>query len=173
MRPPFGWIALLAVAHPAGILAQNLMTTPDAVNGREDLSLAMAAMLVSYRGIRPVTTVILRLDTPTGSLPGREHSWRPSGRAVFGWELPGRFALHCNVGVTQESVAGKHFARGFGSLWLSRRVAGRLGFYGEMYGSTAHGGGSAWEYGSRSSSYLPVWAWRRSNPAPTVESRAR
>ncbi len=37
----------------------------------------MAAMLVAYRGIRPVTTVILRLETPTGSLPGRERSWRP------------------------------------------------------------------------------------------------
>ena len=111
-------------------------TTTDVVNGREDLSLAMAAMLVAYRGFRPVTTVILRLDTPTGSLPGREHSWRPSGRAVLGWELPGQIALHCNVGLAEESLAGKHFAREFASLWLSRRVTGPLGVYGEVYGST-------------------------------------
>jgi hypothetical protein len=81
-------------------------TTTDLVNGRGDLSFAMAAMLVTYQGIRPVTTVILRLDTPTGSLPGREHSWRPSGRAVLGWELPGRIALLCNVGLAQESLPG-------------------------------------------------------------------
>lgn len=111
-------------------------TTTDAVNGREDISLAIATMLVAYRRLRPVTTVIVRLDTPTGSLPGREHSWRPSARAVLGWELPGRIALHCNVGVADESVAGDRFARGFASLWLARRVVGPLGAYGEIYGST-------------------------------------
>lgn len=111
-------------------------TTTGGVNGREDLSLAMAAMLVPYRGIRPVTTIILRLDTPTGSLPGREHSWRPSGRAVFGWQLPGQVALHCNAGVASESLAGKHYDREFVSLWLSRRIAGPVGVYGEVYGST-------------------------------------
>jgi hypothetical protein len=111
-------------------------TSTDAVNGREDMSVAVAAMLVAYRGIRPVTTMIVRLDTPTGSLPGREHSWRPSGRAVLGWELPGRIALHCNVGLAGESVGGRHFAREFASLWLFRRVAGPLGVYGEVYGST-------------------------------------
>src|SRR5262249_22490100 len=67
-------------------------TATAAVNGREDLSLAMAAMLVSYQGIRPVTTVILRVDTPTGSLPGREHSWRPGGRVILGWQLPAKIA---------------------------------------------------------------------------------
>ena len=111
-------------------------TTTDAVTGREDLSLAMAAMLIAYKGVRPVTTVILRLDTPTGTLPGREHSWRPSGRVVLGWELPGRIVLHCNVGVAEESLAERHYAREFASLWLSRPVAGPLGMYGEIYGST-------------------------------------
>jgi Putative MetA-pathway of phenol degradation len=111
-------------------------TSTDGVNGREDLSLALAAMLMAYQGIRPVTTIIVRLDTPTGSLPGREHSWRPSGRVILGWELPGRVALHCNIGVAGESLTGRHFAREFASLWVSRRVAGPFGVYAEMYGST-------------------------------------
>src|SRR5258708_893507 len=54
-------------------------------NGREDFSLAMAAMLLTYRGIRPVMALIVRLDTPTGTLPGREPTWRPSARSSIGW----------------------------------------------------------------------------------------
>jgi len=119
-------------------------TATDVVNGREDLSLAVAAMLVAYDGIRPVTTVIVRLDTPTGTLPGREHAWRPSARVVLGWELPGRIALHSNLGVAHETLAGERFSREFASVWLSRHVTGPLGMYGEVYGSTRErpGGGS-------------------------------
>ena len=113
-------------------------------SGREDLSLAMAAMLVRYRGLRPVTTLIVRLDTPTGSLPGREGSWRPSARGVFGWELPGHVALHCNLGVARETAGGEAFSREFASLWLARRVLGRLGAYGEVYGSTRERPGGPW-----------------------------
>jgi hypothetical protein len=113
-------------------------------SGREDLSLAMAAMLVTHRGIRPVTTLIVRVETPTGTLPTREHTWRPSARCSFGWELPGRIALHSNIGVAHETLGGEHFAREFASVWLSRHLAGPLGFYGEVYGSTQErpGGGA-------------------------------
>lgn len=111
--------------------------TPGAVvSGREDLSLAAAAMLVTYRGLRPVATLIVRLDTPTGSLPSRESSWRPSARWSLGWELPGRIALHCNLGLARETLAGRSYSREFASVWLSRRIAGPLGLYGEVYGST-------------------------------------
>lgn len=109
---------------------------PATASGREDFSVAVAAMLLTYRGIRPVTTLIVRLDTPSGTLPGRERTWRPSARGVFGWELPGRIVLHCNLGMASETVGGERFSREFASLWLSRRVAGRLGAYGEAYGST-------------------------------------
>lgn len=106
------------------------------VEGREDLSVAAAAMLVTHRGLRPVTALILRLDLPTGSLPGLERSWRPSARWALGWELPGRVALHCNVGVARETLEGEGFTRESASLWLSRRLLGPLGAYVEIYGST-------------------------------------
>jgi Putative MetA-pathway of phenol degradation len=118
--------------------------TPTAVvSGREDLSLAAAAMLLTYRGFRPVATLIVRLDTPTGSLPGRESSWRPSARWSLGWELPGRIALHCNFGLAGETLATRSYLREFASLWLSRRITGPLGVYGEVYGSSRErpGGG--------------------------------
>lgn len=105
-------------------------------DGREDLSLALAAMLVSHRGIRPVTALIVRMETPTGSLPGREHSWRPSARASLGWELPGRVALHANLGLGRETRAGEAYARGIASVWVARRIAGRLGAYAEALGSS-------------------------------------
>jgi len=122
-------------------------TADGSVSGREDLSLAMAAMLVRYRGLRPVTTVIVRLETPTGTLPGREHSWRPSARMVLGWELPGRVALHSNVGVAHETAAGRDFSREFASVWLARDIAGPVGAYGEVYGATRERpGGSSTGY---------------------------
>lgn len=105
-------------------------------DGREDLSLALAAMLVSHRGIRPVTALIVRMDTPTGTLPGREHTWRPSARASLGWELPGRVALHCNLGLGRETRAGEAFSREIASVWVARRIAGRLGAYAEALGSS-------------------------------------
>jgi Putative MetA-pathway of phenol degradation len=114
------------------------------VSGREDLSLAMAAMLVPWRGVRPVTTVIVRVEAPTGTLPGREHSWRPSARLVLGWELPGRIALHSNVGLARETAAGRDFSREFASIWLARHLVGPVGAYGEILGATRErpGGGS-------------------------------
>jgi len=105
-------------------------------DGREDLSLALAAMLLSYRGFRPVTSLIVRMDTPTGSLPGREHTWRPSARASLGWELPGRVALHCNLGMGRDTRAGDGFTRAIASVWVARRIAGRLGAYAEALGSS-------------------------------------
>ena len=93
-------------------------------------------MLVSYRRLRPVTTLILRMETPTGTLPGRERTWRPTLRAVLGWNLPGRIALHTNIGVASETLAGRQFAREFGSVWVSRRLLGPAGAYAEVYGST-------------------------------------
>lgn len=108
----------------------------DLTTGREDLSLAMAAMLLTHRGLRPVATIILRVETPTGTLPGRERSWRPSARWSLGWELPGRVALHCNVGIARETRAAADYSREFASIWLSRHLAGRLGAYSEAYGST-------------------------------------
>ena len=114
------------------------------VSGREDLSLAMAAMLVPWRGVRPVTTVIVRVEAPTGTLPGREHTWRPSARLVLGWELPGRIALHSNIGLARETAAGRDFSREFASIWLARHLVGRMGAYGEILGATRErpGGGS-------------------------------
>jgi Putative MetA-pathway of phenol degradation len=106
------------------------------VSGREDLSLAMAAMLLPWRGARPVTTVIVRVEAPTGTLPGREHSWRPSARLVLGWELPGRIALHSNLGLARETVAGRDFSREFASVWLARHLVGPVGAYGEILGAT-------------------------------------
>lgn len=104
--------------------------------GREDLSLAAAAMIVTHRHFRPIATLILRLDSPTGSLPGRERSWRPTARWALGWELPGQVALHCNLGIASETRSRERFAREFASLWLSRRLTGRLGAYVEVYGMT-------------------------------------
>jgi len=104
--------------------------------GREDLSLAVASMVLTHRGFRPVAALIVRLDTPTGTLPGRERSWRPSARWSFGWELPGRVALHCNLGIARETRTAEDYSREFASVWLSRRLAGRLGAYAEAYGST-------------------------------------
>ena len=113
--------------------------------GREDLSLAMAAMLFTHQGPRPVTALIVRLDTPTGSLPGREHTWRPSARASLGWELPGRIALHCNLGLGRDTRGGEGFSRAIASVWVARRIAGRLGAYAEALGSSRErpGGPSA------------------------------
>jgi Putative MetA-pathway of phenol degradation len=113
------------------------------VSGREDLSLAMAAMLLPWRGLRPVTTVIVRVEAPTGTLPGREHSWRPSARLVLGWELPGRIALHSNLGLAREA-AGRDFSREFASMWLARQLVGPVGGYAEILGATRErpGGGS-------------------------------
>lgn len=113
--------------------------------GREDLAVAVAGMLLTHRGVRPVTTLILRLDTPTGTLPGREHSWRPAARWSFGWELPGRVALHANLGLAREAREGRGFSREVASIWISRRLAGRLGAYAEALGSSRErpGGPSA------------------------------
>jgi hypothetical protein len=116
-------------------------------NGREDMSLAVAAMVVTHRALRPVATLIARLDTPTGSLPGRERSWRSSVRWALGWELPARIALHCNVGIAQETLRGEGFSREFASLWLSRHFIGPLGAYAELYGMTRERpGGAATQY---------------------------
>jgi len=104
--------------------------------GREDLSLAAAAMVLTHHGLRPVAAIIVRLDTPTGNLPGRERSWRPSARWSLGWELPGRVALHCNLGIARETRRGEDYVRELASLWVSRRLAGRLGAYAEVFGST-------------------------------------
>jgi hypothetical protein len=93
-------------------------------------------LVLTHRGLRPVAALILRLDTPTGTLPGRERSWRPSARWSLGWELPGRVALHCNVGIARETRAAQGYSREFASVWLSRRLAGRLAAYAEAYGST-------------------------------------
>jgi hypothetical protein len=119
-------------------------TPQAAVTGREDLSVALAAMVLTHSGVRPVAALILRLDTPTGTLPGREHSWRPSARWSLGWELPGRIALHCNLGIASETLASERFSREFASLWVSRRIAGPVGAYGEVYGSSRErpGGGA-------------------------------
>lgn len=111
-------------------------TGVEAANGREDLSVAVASMVLTHRGLRPVAALIVRLDMPTGTLPGRERSWRPSARWSLGWELPGRVALHCNVGIARETRAAEDYTREFASIWLSRRLAGRLGAYAEAYGST-------------------------------------
>jgi hypothetical protein len=104
--------------------------------GREDFSMAAAAMMVSHRGLRPVSSLIVRLDTPTGTLPGRERSWRPSARLSLGWELPGRVALHGNLGVARDTRAGRGYRREVASLWMARRLAGPLGVYAEVFGST-------------------------------------
>jgi hypothetical protein len=97
--------------------------------GREDVSVAVAATLLTHRGLRPVSALIIRLDAPTGSLPDRSRSWRPSARLSLGWELPGRVALHGNLGVADDGRAAA-------SAWVSRRVAGPLGAYIEAYGWT-------------------------------------
>lgn len=108
----------------------------DVMQGREDISIALAGMLVTYRGWRPVTTIIVRLDAPTGSLPGLEQSWRPSIRWSFGWELPGRIAFHSNVGLARETTSAAAFVREFASVWLSHHVAGPVGAYAEALGSS-------------------------------------
>jgi hypothetical protein len=120
-------------------------TRGDVVAGREDFSLAAAAMVISHRGLRPVSALILRLDTPTGSLPGRERSWRPGVRLSLGWELPGRVALHTNLGVARDTRTGRGFSREVASVWMSRRLAGPLGAYVEAFGSSreAPGGSGA------------------------------
>jgi hypothetical protein len=117
-------------------------------SGREDLALAMAAMLVGYRGWRPVTTVIVRLETPTGSLPGRGRAWRPGARLVMGWELPGRVALHTNLGRSTETSGGRQFDRELASVWLARRLAGPIGMYAEVLGATRE------QPGGRAAGYL-------------------
>lgn len=126
--------------------------------GREDLSLALASMLVTHEGLRPVTALILRLDTPTGSVPGRERSWRPSARWSFGWELPGRVALHANLGIAHDTRRGVGYAREVASLWVSRRLAGRLGAYAEVFGSTRErpsGPGAVFLHGGLTCLILP------------------
>ncbi len=127
--------------------------------GREDLSVAVAAMALTHRGLRPVAALIVRLDTPTGTLPGRERSWRPSARWSLGWELPGRVALHCNLGIARETRAAEDYPREFGSVWLSRRLAGRLGAYAEAFGSTRERpGGPSTRYLHGALTYL-VRSW--------------
>jgi hypothetical protein len=110
-------------------------TGSDLTIGREDLSVAVAAMVASHRGLRPVAALIVRLDTPTGTLPGRERSRRPSARWSLGWELPGRVALHGNLGVARETRGPVDYSRGFVSVWLARRLTGPIGAYAEVYGS--------------------------------------
>lgn len=112
------------------------VTRGEQAAGREDLSVALAAMVLTHRGLRPVAALIVRLDTPTGTLPGRERSWRPSARWSLGWELPGRVALHGNLGLARETSAAEDYTRAFASVWLWRRLAGPLGAYAEAYRST-------------------------------------
>lgn len=115
--------------------------------GREDLSLAAAGMVTSHRGLRPAAAVIVRLDTPTGTLPGRERSWRPRMTWSLGWELPGRIALHGNLGVARETRGATAFSREFASVWLSRHLTAGLGAYAEVHGSTRERpGGPATRY---------------------------
>lgn len=102
----------------------------DVADGREDASLALAATVLTHRRFRPVAAVILRVDTPSGTLPGRDRSWRPSARVSLGWELPGRVALHGNLGLADGGRAAA-------SIWLSRRLSGSLGAYAEVYGWTS------------------------------------
>lgn len=124
----------------------------DLAGGREDASLALAAMVLTHRGFRPVAAVILRLDTPTGTLPGRDRSWRPSARASLGWELPGRVALHSNLGLADGG-------RATASIWLSRRLVGPLGAYAEVYGWTSERpGGPSTRYLHGALTYL-VRSW--------------
>jgi hypothetical protein len=131
----------------------------EAITGREDLSIGLATMLFTHSGARPVTTLIFRLDTPTGTLPGREHSWRPSARWSLGWELPGRIALHCNLGMASETLASARFSREFASVWLSRSLVGLFGAYAEFYGSTRERpGGGATHYLHGGLTYL-VRGW--------------
>jgi hypothetical protein len=112
------------------------VTRGERAAGREDLSLALAAMVLTHHGLRPVAGLIVRLDIPTGTLPRRERSWRPSARWSLGWELPGRVALHSNLGVAREARAAEDYTRAFASVWLWRRLVGHLGAYAEAYGST-------------------------------------
>jgi outer membrane putative beta-barrel porin/alpha-amylase len=111
-------------------------TRGDVAAGREDLAVALAAMLTHHRGARPVSALIVRLDTPTGTLPGRETSWRPGARLSLGWELPGRIALHTNLGMARDTRAGRAFDREIASVWMARRLAGPFGGYVELFGST-------------------------------------
>ncbi len=122
-------------------------TPSGSTSGREDAALAAAAMLFRHRGLRPVTTLILRLDAPTGNLSGRSHSWRPGARWSLGWELPGRIALHGNLGVQRETASGRPFARGSASVWLARRLAGPVGSYVEgFFASRERSGGGPASY---------------------------
>ncbi len=142
------------------------------VSGREDLSLAMAAMLLPWRGVRPVTTVIVRVEAPTGSLTGRERSWRPSARLVLGWELPGRIALHSNVGVARETAAGREFSRQLASAWLARQLVGPVGAYAEIFGATRErpgGGATGYLHGGVT---LLIRAWMHADLHGGVGSRS-
>jgi hypothetical protein len=135
------------------------VTRGEQAAGREDLSFALAAMALTHHGLRPVTALIVRLDTPTGTLPRRERSWRPSARWSLGWELPGRVALHGNLGVARETRDAKDYTRAFASVWLWRRLAGHLGAYAEAYGSTRERpDGSATHYLHAALTYL-VRSW--------------
>jgi Putative MetA-pathway of phenol degradation len=147
-------------------------TPAAALSGREDFSVALAAMLVPWRGLRPVTTLIARVETPTGNLPGRERSWRPSARMSFGWELPGRIALHSNLGVSRETAAGREYYREVASLWVSRHVAGPVGAYGEVFGATRErpgGGATGYLHGGVS---LLIRPWMHADVHGGIGSRS-
>lgn len=110
------------------------ITTPQStVAGREDMGIGTAFNVSENHGWRPSAALLTRVDVPSGSLPGQGTAWRPTMKAALSWRLPSRVTLASNFGVAIPGARGEQFTQHFGSLWLGRPVAGRIGSFAEIF----------------------------------------
>lgn len=110
------------------------ITTPQTtMAGREDMGIGAAFSIVENHGWRPSAALLSRVDVPSGSLPGQGTAWHPTMKMALSWRLPSKLTLASNLGVAAPGPRGDQYAQYFGSLWLGRPVAGRLGSFAEVF----------------------------------------
>jgi hypothetical protein len=108
--------------------------TPQAtITGRDDMGIGGAVLLRDIDGWRPSAALLVRVDVPSGSLPGRGNAWRPSAKAALQWRLPAGLSVASNIGVAMSGAADARDTQRFGSLWLGRALTSRVGSFTEMF----------------------------------------
>lgn len=111
----------------------RIVTPQSTVAGREDMGIGTAFNVTDNSGWRPSAALLTRVDVPSGSLPGQGTAWRPTIKVALSWRLPARVTLASNLGVAIPGARGDQFTQHFGSVWLGRPLAGRLGSFAELF----------------------------------------
>ena len=108
-------------------------TPQDDAAGREDMGVGTSFILRPNAGWRPATAVLTRLDVPSGSLPGRANTWRPTAKVALAWRIPAGVTVASNIGLSSLAANDRRYTQRFGSLWLGRNVTRRLGSFAEVF----------------------------------------